>query len=351
MYKRPLAIAWVAVLMLFGGVILWAELTYSGRSGGTADPGKSTDGGAIETNAGAVGSEDGAALVGQPKQGEGPAGQADAIIELPEKTPSAVTTAPTSTAPARPESVAATRPAPPRVAFAATLPPDDGRPRIAIVMGQIGIGAARSRHAIERLPPEITFAIAAYSEGAASWIRDARANGHETLLSIPMEPIDYPRDDPGPKPLLIDLDDLENLSRLEKALSGVSGYVGLLSHMGSRFLANPDRTRPILAATADKGLIFVDSRSGPDSAVSDLAPTVDLHLVLNDRFIDDIPSRDDIDKRLGELEAIATRRGFAVGLSSPYPVTIERLRTWAKSLDERGFVLTPITGVARRLTP
>lgn len=351
MHKRPLTIAWVTVLLLLGGITLWAELTYSGRPGGTADAGQSADGSAIETGAGAVGSESGTALVGQPKQGGGPAGRIDDVVELPVKPPARLVAASPVPQLEPPKTTAATRPAPPRVAFAATLPADDGRPRIAIVMSQIGIGAARSRHAIERLPPEITFAVAAYSDSAAAWIRDARANGHETLLSIPMEPIDYPRDDPGPKPLLIDLDDLENLRRLENALSGVSGYVGLLAHMGSRFLADPNRTRPILAATADKGLIFLDSRSGPDSAVSDLAPSVELHVALNDRFIDDIPSRDDIDKRLGELEAIAKRRGFAVGLSSPYPVTIERLRTWAASLDERGFVLTPITGVARRLTP
>lgn len=348
MHNRALTLAWVCVLLLFGGVILWAELSYDGLSGGAADSGTAASGTVIEPDTDATGSDRGAAIVGAEATGTGPAGQAEAVIQAPAKPPATSTA---RTAQPTPTPTPATRPAPPRVAFAAAKPVDDGRPRIAIVMGQIGIGNARSRHAIERLPSQITFAIAAYSDSAAAWIRDARANGHETLLAIPMEPIDYPRHDPGPKPLLIDLDDLENLSRLEKALSGLGGYVGLLSHMGSRFLANPDRLRPILAATADKGLIFLDSRSGPDSAVSALAPTVDLHVALNDRFIDDVPSRDAIDKRLGELEAIAERRGFAVGLATPYPVSIERLRAWAASLDERGFVLTPLTGVARRLDP
>jgi len=348
LHNRALTLAWVCVLLLLGGVILWAELSYDGLSGGSAAPGSAATGTVIEPDANATGSDRGAAIVGAEAVGTGPAGQAEAVVQAPAKPPSTSTA---RTAQLTPTPTPATRPAPPRVAFAAAKPVDDGRPRIASVMGQIGIGNARSRHAIERLPPQVTFAIAAYSDSAAAWIRDARANGHETLLAIPMEPIDYPRHDPGPKPLLIDLDDLENLSRLEKALSGLSGYVGLLSHMGSRFLANPDRLRPILAATADKGLIFLDSRSGPDSAVSALAPTVDLHVALNDRFIDDVPSRDEIDKRLGELEAIAQRRGFAVGLASPYPVSIERLRAWAASLDERGFVLTPLTGVARRLDP
>ena len=349
MHNRALTLAWVAVLLLLGSVILWAELSYEGLPSGAADQGAVASGAAIDVDPNATGSDRGAAVVGTDPIGTGPGGVVEDVIEAPANPPSARATPRTVPAPTPAESTPATRPAPPRVAFAAAKPVDDGRPRIAVVMGQIGIGNARSRHAIERLPPQITFAIAAYSDSAAAWIRDAHAKGHETLLAIPMEPIDYPRLDPGPKPLLIDHDDLENLSRLEKALSGLSGYVGLLYHMGSRFLANPDRLRPILAATADKGLIFLDSRSGPDSAVSALAPTVDLHVALNDRFIDDVPSRDEIDKRLAELEAIAERRGFAVGLATPYPVSIERLRTWAASLDERGFVLTPLTGVAKRL--
>ena len=348
MHNRALALAWVCVLLLLGGAILWAELSYNGLSGGTADPGTAATGTEIESDANATGSDRGAAIVGAEATGTGPAGQAEVVIQALVKPPAASIA---HTVQLMPELTPATRTILPRVAFAAVKLLSDGRPRIAIVMSQIGIGNARSRHAIERLPPQITFAIAAYSHNAAAWIRDARANGHETLLTIPIEPIDYPRHDPGPKTLLIGLDDLENLSRLEKALSGLSGYVGLLSDMGSRFLANPDRLRPILAAIADKGLIFFDSRSGPDSALSAIVPTVDFHVALNDRFIDDVPSHDAIDKRLGELEVIAERRGFAVGLAAPYPVSIERLRAWTASLDERGFVLSPLTGVARRLDP
>ncbi len=348
MHNRALTLAWVCVLLLFGGVILWAELGYEGLSGGTADPGTAATSTLIEPGANATGSDRDAAITGAAATGKGPAGQDEAVIQAPVK-PATTSTARTAQPPPTP--TPATRPAPPRLAFAAAKPLDDGRPRIAIVMGQIGISNARSRRAIERLQPQITFAIAAYSDSAAAWIQYARANGYETLLASPMEPIDYPRHDPGPKPPLIHLDDLENLSRLEKARSRLSDYGGLLFHMGSRFLADPDRLRPILAATAYKGLIFLDSRAGPDSAVSALAATVDLHVALNKRFIGDVPSRDEVDKRQGELEAIAGRRGFAVGLARRYPVSIERLRAWAAGLDERGFVLTSLTGVARRLDP
>lgn len=346
MRSRALLIAWVVLLLVLGGVALWAELTYSGKPGGHAAPGEQADGKVIDVDPNAVGAESGTALVGQPKQGSGPPGRVEDVVVLPARPLSDLP----ETAAVAPQGQG-NRPPPPRIAFATTQPADDGRPRIAIVMNHIGIGNARSRQAIERLPEAITLAVMVYAEGAAGWLRDGRANGHEVLLAIPMEPIDYPRYDPGPKPLLIDLDDLENLSRLDKALSGLTGFVGLLSHMGSRFLSDPDRLRPILAATADRGLIFLDSRSGPDSAVAELAPTVGLHVALNDRFIDDIPSRDDIDRRLKELEAIATRRGFAVGVATHYPVTIERLRQWAGTLDKRGFVLTPITSVARKMTP
>ena len=45
---------------------------------------------------------------------------------------------------------------------------------------------------------------------------------------------------------------------------------------------------------------------------------------------------------------MARSEGFAVAMGRPYPVTIERLREWAKGLQDRGLVLAPISAVADR---
>ena len=49
--------------------------------------------------------------------------------------------------------------------------------------------------------------------------------------------------------------------------------------------------------------------------------------------------------RLRELEAIARREGNAVGIGSPYPVTLERIAAWVNGAGRRGIALAPVSAV------
>ena len=79
---------------------------------------------------------------------------------------------------------------------------------------------------IDSLPPEVTLSFVPYSEDLQGWIDDARAAGHEVILEIPMEPYDYPANDPGPHTLLARADAMENQRRLEWLMSGETGETG-----------------------------------------------------------------------------------------------------------------------------
>jgi len=333
MRDRGLIIAWAVLFLTLAGAALFAQLAYDGRQPkGAAEAGARAGGNAISIDRNATGAASGTALTGPNAVGGGPAGRATGSAPAPS---SQQADALTEAAP------------PPRVAFAAEAPPDDGRPRIVLIMTDIGLSRARSREAVERLPPGVTLAVLSYAEDREQWILDARAAGHEVLLAAPMEPTGYPNVDPGPNPLLIDMDDLENLARYDRALRDSAGVVGVMPNHGDRFLADRERIRPILAATEDRGLIFVDNRASPTSAVAELAPSLGLPVVLNDRFVDAVPARSAIAGRLEELETIASRRGYAVGVAEPYPVSIEAVARWASGLDARGFVLAPASAVAR----
>lgn len=329
MRDRGLAIAWTALCLLLAASGLYAETSYRFGRGGGEPAGAALDVAPADAPPGT-----GVGISGQPVEGQ-PAPPAPPPVQDIARQPAAERQP--------------SEPPPPRVAFAAAHPPEDGRARIVIIVSEIGLSRARSRDAIDRLPEAVTMAVMAYADDRASWVDDIRAAGHEALLAVPMEPEDYPRIDPGPGPLLTNMDDLENLARYDKALSNASGVVGVLAHMGGRFLAESARMRPILAATVDRGLLFVDSRASPDSAVEALSRGRELHVLLNDRFIDVEPSQQAIAQRLDELEAIAARQGHAVGIALPYPVSIELIRAWAADLETRGAVLAPASAVARAL--
>ncbi|MBT6116268.1 MAG: divergent polysaccharide deacetylase family protein [Rhodospirillaceae bacterium] len=220
------------------------------------------------------------------------------------------------------------------------------RPMIAVIVTGLGLSEAATNAAIQELPGEITLAFSPYAASRLNeWIELARAAGHETLLSLPMEPESYPRDDPGPHTLLTGLQSSENLERLRWMLSRFTGYVGVIDDQGSRFTASEGAMLPILGEIGRRGLLYVDSRPTDHGLVPALADRIGLPRAVNDRVIDNPATRNSIDARLAEVEEIARRDGAAIALAFHYPVTIERLRAWARQVEARGFVLAPVSAV------
>ena len=205
----------------------------------------------------------------------------------------------------------------------------------------------QTQAAIDQLPPEITLAFSPYAGELEVWIAKARAAGHEVLIELPMEPLNYPADDPGPEGLLSSLSTIENLKRLDWVLARSDQMTGLVASMGSKFQGNARLMRPILTRLAERGYLYVDNRAGPSSVIGEVAASMNLPWTYNTRFIDSEATRVSIDGRLQQLERTAREKGFALGLAQGYPVTIERLAAWAKSLETKGLALAPTSALAK----
>jgi len=216
----------------------------------------------------------------------------------------------------------------------------NGKPKVALVVGGLGLNAALTRKAIETLPPEVTLSFAPYAEGLQGWIDMARANGHEVLLEAPMEPTDYPNNDPGPMTLLASSRPEETTRKLEWLLSRATGYYGLTNYLGSRFMATPAAMNGFTASLRQRGLAFVD-----DGSVGRASGQL---RVSADRVVDEDLSADAINRQLTLLEAAARSRGQALGSGFAYPVTVDEAARWAQGLSDRGFQLAPASALTRR---
>jgi polysaccharide deacetylase 2 family uncharacterized protein YibQ len=225
---------------------------------------------------------------------------------------------------------------------------NDRRPRVAVIISELGLSSAATTAAIQQMPADVSLAFSPYADSLDNWIGLARAAGHEVLLNLPMEPINFPANDPGPRALLTSLSAQQNLERLDWVLGRINGYVGVTNHMGSRFTTMPEAVKPVLSAINDRGLMFVDSRASTRSIAAKMASDLGLPRAINDRQIDQEASRPAIDGRLTEIERIARENGSAVAMAQPYPVSLDRLREWLPTLETKGLVLAPITAVANR---
>jgi polysaccharide deacetylase 2 family uncharacterized protein YibQ len=216
-------------------------------------------------------------------------------------------------------------------------------PTVAIVMGGLGIGAARTNDAVVKLPAAVTLAFTPYGSDPGKLVDEARLRRHEVLLQIPMEPFDYPDNDPGPQTLLTSGAAEQNLDRLAWHLSRIQGYVGLTNFMGARFVATEPAMQPIIRDAARRGLGYLDDGSAPRSVAGTLAKSLAMPFARADLTIDAAPTGPEIDKALARLESIAKDRGNAVGMASALPVSIERIVNWSKNLESRGILLVPLT--------
>jgi polysaccharide deacetylase 2 family uncharacterized protein YibQ len=144
-------------------------------------------------------------------------------------------------------------------------------PVVAIVVGGLGVGAAKTTDAIMKLPSAVTLAFTPYGSDPGRLAERARAQRHEILLQIPMEPFDYPDNDPGPQTLLTSLNTEQNLDRMHWHLSRFQGYAGIANFMGGRFEVTDAGMQPIVREAAKRGLGYFDDGSAPRSVAASLA--------------------------------------------------------------------------------
>jgi len=216
-------------------------------------------------------------------------------------------------------------------------------PVVAIVIGGLGIGAAKTADAIMKLPPAVTLAFTPYGAEPSKLTERARAQRHEILLQVPMEPFDYPDNDPGPQTLLSTLGAEQNMDRLHWHLSRFQGYAGIANFMGARFVVSDNVMQPIVREAAKRGLGYFDDGTAPRSVAASLATSQAMPFARADLTIDAVPTALEIDRALAKLETMARERGTAVGIASALPISIERLAVWCKALEGRGILLVPLT--------
>ena len=219
------------------------------------------------------------------------------------------------------------------------------RPKIAILLGGMGLNPKLTQRAIRELPGDVTFAFAPYGEGLQTQVNKARADGHEVLLQLPMEPVGYPANNPGPKTLLADADKAANLEALHWHMSRFTGYTGITNYMGGRLLATPSALKPVMAEMSKRGLVYLEDASTALTVSEAIAKETRLSERRAQVVIDADPTPQSIAAALELLEGEARANGFAIGTGSGLEVTVDSVKAWAGQLQNKGILLVPVSAM------
>lgn len=218
--------------------------------------------------------------------------------------------------------------------------------RIAIVVGGLGLSQTGTQRAIRELPGEVTLAFAASGNSLARWMQDARRDGHEILLQMPMEPFDYPQNDPGPYTLRTDTGRQKTIADLHRAMARITNYTGIVNFMGGRFLADADALEPVMRDIAGRGLLFLDDGSSAQSLSGTIAGAIEAPHAFADLQLDGELAREAILRKLDELERIARRNGTAIGIASAFDESVDAIREWCEEAGGRGIEIVGVASLA-----
>lgn len=218
-------------------------------------------------------------------------------------------------------------------------------PRIAVIVTGLGINEQGSLDAIDALPNDVTLAFAPYGRSLANSVAAARGAGHEVMLEVPMEPFDYPQNDPGPHTILTGDSPRANLDKLFWLMARFGGYFGVINNMGARFTASAADMGPILEEFGARGLGYIDDGGSNRSVAAQLAEANKVPFARASLMVDANPARTAILAALASLEDQALESGSAIGIVSALPISVQAVSDWARELDAKGIALVPASAL------
>jgi uncharacterized protein len=230
--------------------------------------------------------------------------------------------------------------------FARAFDQKDVRPRISLIIADLGLASALTDAAIADLPGDVSLAFSVAASDLEQQTTKARVAGHEIVLAIPMEPENYPQQDPGPNTLLLNLPDQDNVARISRAMAQTEGYVAVMPSMGEKFVTSEQKLTPVLDVVKEQQVIMLDSTLNKNSLIAPLSRLGKIPFTRSDLLVDAASANESFETQLAKLELVAKEKGQAIGIVVPYPSTVDALKAWIATLGAKGIVLAPLTAVA-----
>jgi polysaccharide deacetylase 2 family uncharacterized protein YibQ len=199
--------------------------------------------------------------------------------------------------------------------------------RMVIVMDDLGANLAAVRQLLA-LDYPVTLAFWPHGNHTRQGSAEARQAGREILIHQPMEPLGYPRVDPGPNALLVGMPPERIRALLDLSFAAVPHAVGLNNHMGSRFTRNSAGVDAVIDVLRQRGMFALDSRTHGASVFASEARRLGLEHYQRDVFLDVSPTRRSILHELRQAERIALITGRSIAIGHPLPETLAALNEW-----------------------
>ena len=220
----------------------------------------------------------------------------------------------------------------PATALSIHVGPSDRPPMLVVVIDDLGDHPVLAKNLTE-LPFPVTMAILPNRPRTHYVASLAAERGFEVILHQPMQPVSYPRVNPGPGALFTDMDAERIKTQLAENLAQLPNAVGINNHMGSAFTEYAQGMTAVMSVLKAKGLFFLDSVTSAKSSAAEAAHQAGVPLYRRAVFLDNVRNVRTILGQLKTAERLALKNGRAIAIGHPYAETLDALKAWAHGSD------------------
>jgi|GEM_PF-2082239 len=191
---------------------------------------------------------------------------------------------------------------------------------VALLIDDLGHNMGSARRVLD-LPPPVSVAILPDAPYARRVALAARRAGVDVLVHIPME---AEGDIRTPHALEVGMPAEAFGTDVHAALAKVPGAIGVNNHEGSALTARriPMDHLMRLLGRVPGPMVFVDSRTTPDTVAEQAAIEAGLPATHRDVFLDNRLDRLAIERQVRRWVDLARTRGCALAIAHPHPQTL-----------------------------
>ncbi|MEX4027479.1 polysaccharide deacetylase [Haemophilus influenzae] len=203
--------------------------------------------------------------------------------------------------------------------------------KLAIVIDDVGYHLKEDA-AVFAMPREISVAIIPAAPYARVRNQEAKSQGRDILIHMPMQPISAIKIEDGG--LHLGMSAAQVNDRVNTAKNIVRDAIGMNNHMGSAATADPQLMTYLMTALQEKHLFFLDSRTIGKSVAGKIAKEQGVRSLDRHIFLDDSNEFADVQRQFKAAIHYARKHGTAIAIGHPRPNTIAVLQAGINNLPE-----------------
>jgi polysaccharide deacetylase 2 family uncharacterized protein YibQ len=218
-----------------------------------------------------------------------------------------------------------------------------GQARLAILLDDLGSDRSAA-DAIFALHVPITISVLPYHEHSQEIAQEARKNGCEVMLHLPMQSV--ANETPEHQELRPGLSRNDVDDMVTKMLEALPEANGVNNHQGSQATSNGALMDELMPVLRDAGVFYVDSRTTAATVAYDTAKRDGVKTAFrNVPFLDDVQSKAAVKRQLQIAIRGAKEKGEAIAIGHPHAVTLEALREMIPEAKKQGVRLVFVSDV------